>query len=101
MKSDYTLHNLVWQYQKRGRRFTLQRAFEKLGSQHSCCSKFIEPIEAVAIGEYRNRDSCGRNAVIDLLDLNLRGECPDAIVISAGACGLHFRFDCLYRLANW
>ena len=64
---------LIQEYKCHGKRFTLHQAFEELGLQESYCSKLIQPINAVAIGQYSNGNSSKRNAVIVVFDLKLRG----------------------------
>ena len=72
------LQPLIRQYKINGKHFTLQQAFKKLNLEDSYCSKLIEPINAVAIGEYRKKYSLKRNAVIVLIDQNFRGDFRNA-----------------------
>ena len=72
------LQALIRHYKRSGKRFTLQRAFKELGLEHNYCSKLIEPINAVAMGEFCNQNHHERNAVILIFNSNFRGICIDA-----------------------
>ena len=59
----------------RGQAVSLRQTYEESGIQDTCCSKWIEPINAIAIGEYFNRNSDGRNALALIFDPELRRKC--------------------------
>ena len=92
------LKELIQDHKKNGKLFTLQKAFEELSLKDTFCCKLIKPINAVAIGEYYNRNSSERNAVIAVLDQKFRGTFADAT--ARIACRVERRIDSLCLLAN-
>ena len=49
---------------------------------HTCCSKLIEPINAVARGELANRESYKRNAVITLINFESKETCRNLEILA-------------------
>ena len=71
------LQDFLRHYKTRVKSFTLKRIFQEVGFESSRCTKMIEPINAVAIGEYEKKSYHKRKAVIAVLDSNFRGNCTD------------------------
>lgn len=51
---------------------SLKRVDQSVNLNHICCSKFIEPLNAVARGELDNSRHRSRNAVITVTDLGVK-----------------------------
>ena len=65
---------LVEPLKTHGKTVSLQKAYQTLNIESSFCSNFIEPINAITIGEFYN-DNPNRNAVILIFDPEFRRKC--------------------------
>ena len=64
-----TQPKLVKPLTRDGHALSLRSANQKFGVQYTCCVKYIEQLDAIAAGEFKNPNGEARNAAVTLTSL--------------------------------
>ena len=59
---------LVKPFTRHSHIFTMRQVYQQLGLEASYCTKWVEPLDVIAIGENNNKHFDKRNAVIIIFD---------------------------------